>query len=189
MAAVALWCSFDPNCEAVLLATGSWVTRRLARFEWLDEQERLSAELTRLSRDIEGRLVLMLPEAREIAMRAIASAAPGVVRLSRAAYFPLRPRAGGRGENELIRSLPFGRVPLRAWTEPGGTGFRANEVVLLSRRIEWSWRRHVLVLAKDTPMRVMRLKPQLELWPPELAPIGRRWRKVESFVPDPDVIL
>ena len=115
---------------------------------------------------------------------------PLVVRLSRAAYIPLRPRAGGRGENELIRSLPFGRVQLRAWTETGGAGFRANEATALTRRCDWSWERtQVLVLAKDTPLRVMRLKPQLELWPPELPPIGRRWRKLESFVPDPDVIL
>jgi len=177
-------------CEPVLLATGSWITRRLARLEWLDEQGRLSAELTRLSRDVQGRLLLMLPEAREIAIRAIASAAPGVVRLSRAAYIPLRQRAGGRGENELIRSLPFGRVHLRAWTETGGSGFRANEAAVLTRRWDWNWQRtQVLVLTKDTPLRVMRLKPQLELWPPELPPIGRRWRKLESLVPDPDVIL
>lgn len=189
MAAAAPWCSFDPNCEAVLLATGSWVTRRLARLEWLAEEERLSAELTRLARDVEGRLVLMLPEARDIAMRAIASAAPGVVRLSRAAFLPMRPEAGGRGENELVRSLPFGRVRLRAWTETGGTGYRSNDPSMLTRRWDGYPRSSVLVFAKDTPLRVMRLKPQLELWPPELAPIGRRWRKVESLVPDPDVIL
>ena len=73
---------------------------------------------------------------------------------------------------------------------PELNGFRADEAAVLTRRWDWNWQRtQVLVLTKDTPLRVMRLKPQLELWPPELPPIGRRWRKLESLVPDPDVIL
>ena len=185
------WCSFDPNASPVVLATGSWVTRRLARLEWLDEKQRLSAELTRLSRDLEGRLLLLLPEAREIAIRAIATARPQILHLSRPAYFSMRRGAGGRGVNEIVRGLPFGRVRLRAWTETGGPGFRAGESLMpLTRRTEWSppWT-SVLVFAKDTPFRVMRLKPQLELWPPNVEPIGHRWRKLESLIPDPDVIL
>lgn len=136
-------------------------------------------------------MFLLLPEAREIAFRAIASAKPDIVHLTRPAYLELRSDASGRGVNELVRGLPYGRARLRAWNETGGPGFRANESLMpLTRRFDWTspWSQ-VLVFAKGLPLRVMRLKPQLELWPPNVAPIGHRWRKLESLMPDPDVIL
>ena len=133
--------------------------------------------------------MLLLPEAREIANRAIVSAGPCTVRLTRPAFFSLRSDAGGRGVNELVRALPFGRVRLSAWNL--GPEFGAGESMRpLIRRDGWFGpRTAVLVIARNTPLRVMRMTPQIELWPPDVAPLGHRWRKLEALIPDPDVIL
>ena len=126
--------------------------------------------------------MLLLPEARAAAVRSIAANGPGTVTLTRHAYFRLRPNAGGRGENALIRSLPFGRVRLLPWSD-GRDPFRRGEslahVLVWQTDSDW-WTPYVgtLVLSKGTALRVMRTKPELELWAPDLPPIGHRWRKL-----------
>lgn len=94
--------------------------------------------------------------------------------------------------NALLRSIPSGRVRLQAWADTSDP-FRRGES--LAHVLTWQpggwWTSYtgVLVIAKNTELRVMRTKPELELWPPQLAPIGHRWRMLESLVPDPDVVL